>query len=380
MTFLRTYLADRAVQSSDAASFRQDMPRTGVISAIELGVRITNGATSGLEIIPDAIDRIEVLANGSFPLVSLTGRSAYALASLFLKRRPPQVRSEAAAGVQEAWFLIPFGFTIWSPQGYLDLARYQQVQLVVTYSPTISATAFATGTTTFTVKTAQWSQDSVPGGGGGYIRSREIFSFDTGASGDQQVLLPTEFPLLGLLILSREAAIAIETDLTRVRLLDKIGGSELYNRRTEDAMAENDEELGLEAIERGLALRADAEVLNTDVNMLQSVAFTPNFALTATSLQVFAFTNGIVGDQVTLAVNELADAAADTHATLSTTIRTLRWVAMGRGLPHAIYLPLHHWGRPETAYQAQQRDQLVLLLTQGGAGANVRVNALEWAA
>lgn len=380
MAFLRTYLADRATQSSDDAVFRQDLPKTGVISAIELGVRMTNGATSGIAIIADQIDRIEVLGNGSFPILSLTGRAAYAYASLFLKRRPPQVRTMAVSGVQEAWFLIPFGFGIWSPTGALDLSRWNSVQLAVTYSPTIAATGFATGTTAFTVKMYQWSQDSAPGGRSGYIRAREIFSFTSAASGDQQVLLPTENPLLGLLIFSREAAIAIETDLTRIRLLDKIGGSEIYNRRTEDAMAENDEELGLEAIERGIALRADAESLDTDVNFLQAISILEDFALTATSLWLKAMTNGIVGDRVTLGVNELADANTETHATLSTTLRTLRWIAIGRGLPHAIYLPLHHWGRPETAYAAQQRDQLVLLLTQGGAGADVRVNAIEWAA
>jgi hypothetical protein len=380
MPFQRTYLADRAVQSSDAAVFRQDLPKTGLISALELGVRLTNGATSGTEQIVDAIDRIELIADGSFPLVSLTGRMAYAYTSLMLKRRPPQVRTMAVSGVQELWLLIPMGFSIWDPRHYLDLARYQQVQLVVTYSPTISATTFATGTTTFTVKQYQWTQDSAPGVSAGHLRCREIFSFTSGASGDQQVLLPTEHPLLGLLIFSREAAIAIETDLTRIRLLDRIGGSELFNRRTEDAMAENDEELGLEAIERGSALLANAETLDTDINFLQHAIVQVRFTNVSGTDYPYYIVRSSVGDRITVS-GDLIDASSPTTVnTLDTTIRTLSWHAVGRGLPHTIYVPLHHWGRPESAYPAQQRDQLVLLLTQGGAGADVRINALELAA
>jgi hypothetical protein len=379
MAFLRTYLADRAVQGSNDAVFRQDMPKTGLISALELGVRITNGATSGTEQIVDAIDRIELIGNGSFPIISMTGRMAYAYASLMLRRRPPQIRTMAATAVQEAWFLIPLGFSIWDPRHYLDLARWQQVQLVVTFSPTISATTFATLTTAFTVKQYQWSQDASPGGANGYIRCREIFSFTSGASGDQQVLLPTEHPLLGLLIFSREAGIAIETDLVRIRLLDKIGGTELYNRRIEDAMAENDEELGLEAIERGRGLNIDADTLDVDVNFVQSVIITPLFVQTGAAGTKMTMPGTITGDRIVLSMNDLADAAADTHVTVTAAVQAHLWLAMGRGLPHTSYLPLHHWGRPESAYQAQQRDQLVLLLEQGGAGATVRINALELA-
>lgn len=379
MAFLRTYLADREIQSSNAATFVSNLPKTGNVSAINVGVRITNGATSGLEIIADAIDRIEVLANGSIPIVSMTGRMAYAYASLMGRRRPSQSRNESAAAVQEAWFLIPFGYTVWDPSLYLDLGRWQSVQLRVTFSPTISATTFATGTTTFSVLMYQWSTDSQPGGGRGHIRNTEIFSFTSGASGDQPVDLPTEFPLLGLLIFSREAGIAIETDITRVRLLDKIGGQEIYNRRIEDGMAENHEELGLEAIERYRALRGDTETLDTDVNFPQSIAQEAIFTQSDANGLVTATWAAQVGDRWTLSLSEVADAAASTHFTSRTTLTALPLTIVGRGLPHTLYLPMHHWGRPETAYPANQRDQARLLITQGGAGATVVVNALQLA-
>lgn len=379
MAFLRTYLADRATQTSDAATFRQDLPRTGQVSAIEVGVRITNGATRGTEQIEDAIDRIEVLGNGSFPIISLTGRSAKALAALFLRKRPPRRRTEAASAVQEASFLLPFGFHIWDQGQYLDLSRWQQVQLAITYSPTVSATTFATGTTTFTVKLHHWSQDASPGGAGRYLRAREIFSFTTVAAGDQQILLPTEHPLLGLIVMWREAAIALETDITRLRVLDKIGGVELFNRRTEDAAYENSEELGLQSIEYGRALLGDTDTFDTDINFLDGLTLAPIFVQSDANGIITVMPASFVGDRVTASVSDTADAAASTHFTAAAAARQVQWIAAGQGLPHAIYVPMHDWGRPESAYPAPQRDQSVLLLTQGGAGADVRVNALELA-
>lgn len=380
MGMKRTYLADRAVQGSDSAVFRQDLPRTGRVSAIEIGVRITNGSTSGTEIIDDAIDRIEVLGNGSFPIKSMTGRMAAAAGALWLRRRLPQVRTQAASAVQERSYLIPFGFRVGDPVHYLELSRWQQVQLAVTFSPTIAATGFATATVTFTVKLHYWDAQEALLGSGGYIRNREIFSFTSAASGDQQILLPTEHPLLGLLVFSREAGIALETDLTRVRLLDKIGGVELYNRRTEDAQMENDEELGLEAIERGRALLADADNLDTDVNFLDAINLSLVQDLAAGADFDIINPASITGDRV--AIHEAIVEGSSTYAAtiLETTARRVQWEAIGRGLPHAIYVPLHDWGNPESAYPAPQRDQAVLLLTQGGAGATVVVNVLELAA
>jgi hypothetical protein len=49
MAFERRLLLDQETQSSDSATRRIPLPRGGILSGLELRIRITNGATSGLE-------------------------------------------------------------------------------------------------------------------------------------------------------------------------------------------------------------------------------------------------------------------------------------------------------------------------------------------
>lgn len=377
MPYKRTYGVDRAVQTNDATTYTLRLPASGILSGVVVRVRLTNGATSGTEQIVDAVDRISIV-HGSRALHSYTGRQAYALASLFMRRRPPQIRTMAVSGVQEATFLIPFGFSLWDAVNALDLARYPNLELRIEYSPTISATTFATGTFTVTVEYHWWDGD-LGFGPQGHIECPEVRNFTSAASGTEPlVTLPNDHPLLGVLIFAREAAIPIDTDIVRVRLLEKSGGQELYNRRCADAMSENHHELMLEAIERGAALLANAETLDTDVNFLQHAIVQVRFTNVSGTDYPYYIVRSAAGDRLTMS-GDLIDASSPTTVnTLDTTIRTLSWEAIGRGLPHAIYLPLHRWGMPETAYVPRPPDQPILEIEQGGAGADVRVNVLQY--
>ena len=68
---LRTLL-DSEVQSSDDATRILDLPKSGALHSLQVRMRCTNGATSGLDVsIYDVVDLIEVVADGSRVLHSL---------------------------------------------------------------------------------------------------------------------------------------------------------------------------------------------------------------------------------------------------------------------------------------------------------------------
>ena len=148
MTLERRYLLNREVQSGDAATRSIELPRAGLLSALPPRLECPNGATSGTEELIDAIDRVEVIADGSDVLFSLEGTELYKWNWAWLRRRPPIVRTMRLSIAQEVSYLVPFGRDIGDPELSLDLSRYQRVELQVTFSPTIAATAFTTGTFT----------------------------------------------------------------------------------------------------------------------------------------------------------------------------------------------------------------------------------------
>src|SRR6185503_19552943 len=103
--------------------------------------------------------------------------------------------------------------------------------------------------------------------------------------------------------------------------------------------------------ERGIALKTSAETIDTDVNFLQHASVQVNFTNVSGTDYPYYIVRSIAGDRLTLSGDLIDASSATTVNTLDTVLRTLRWTASGRGLPHAVYAPLHDWGDPSTRYQ-----------------------------
>jgi len=48
MRLEQSVIMNREAQPSDTALFRKDLPKAGCYSALDIGIRLTNGATSGI--------------------------------------------------------------------------------------------------------------------------------------------------------------------------------------------------------------------------------------------------------------------------------------------------------------------------------------------
>jgi len=373
----RRLLLDREVQSGDAATRRVELGRDVALSAILLRIECTNGATSGTELLIDAIDRIEIV-DGSQVLFSLEGTELYKWNWVWLRKRPPQVRTMAAAGVQELALLIPFGRSIGDKRLYLPTGRFQRPELTIEFSPTISATAFATATFTITAVEYSWPLGEVPGATLGYLRTRQIRAFTSAASGDEDIELDRTNPYMGALVYAREAAIADGVDITIVEVRENDGRVIPFRGRFLDIQMENQVMFDLDPVEEGIALLTDAEtvdtllsrVLSASVHLIEDTA-------AADAAHPLARIATITADRLAMSVIEVDEAATQADSAVATALYTLHWRARGIGIGNAVFLPLALPGDIENPYMAPQKNKVQLRLTQGGAGATVRVSTQE---
>jgi hypothetical protein len=379
MPFLeRRRLVDSTVQSSDSQTYQKELPKMGDLAALEIMVDITNGATSNITETPyDAIDRIELIGNGNFVIFSLTGQNARQWAHAHLKQRPRWVRDESAGAVQRAHFYIPFGLSKYDPNHWLPLAKFSSVELRITYSPTIAATGFATGTTTITVYGYMWAQGT-PGQWGGYLRCTEQKYFTSAASGVETVPLNTDNDILAIGIRVYEAGIDAHVDVDEVEINVNSNSWIPVKGEFEDLAAMYAAELGINGREYGLAFRSDAEAFETFAGTLQyanilSMQAAVTVGTTDTQEDLI---ETVAGGQITLTciTRDAATTAADAANTTDHTIFYDAQPKFGIGDFLVIPFGIANIGQ---ALQGGQYGNIDVKLTQGGAGAEVRVSVLE---
>ncbi|MGH6999377.1 MAG: hypothetical protein ACREEO_14375 [Phenylobacterium sp.] len=378
MTLERRYLLNREVQSVDAATRTVELAKAGYVSGLMLRLEATNGATSGTEELIDAIDRVEIIADGSDVLFSLEGTELYKWNWVWQRKRPPYRRTMRAAGVQEISLLVPFGRFLGDPDLYLNLNRYQRVELRIQYSPTISATTFATGTFTISVIEYGWRAGAAPGGTLGFLRTRQIRSFTSAASGDDITELDRRYPLMGALVYAREAAIEDGTDISIVEVREDDGRVIPYTGRWLDLQMENEELLGLDPTEHGIALRTDNGTIDTLVSRIMSASVElEDDTGAADATQPVGAIASITADRITLSIVEVDEDAAHGASALATALYPIHWIARGIGVGNAVFLPLALPGDVANPYPAPEKSKVEIALTQAGAGAAVRVSTQE---
>lgn len=377
MLWERRLLLDQETQSSDSATRRITLPRSGFLSGLEVRTRVTNGATSGLEKVFEAIDRVEVIADGSTVLLSLEGVELYRWGHFIYGVEPPHRQDQQAAVVQELVLPVLFGRYFGDPEFCLDLARYRDVELRIQYSPTIAATEFATGTTQFHIP--MWISEASPAGRRGYLRIQQVKAFTSVASGEERTELARLNPYYDIMVYAREAAVPDGTDITIAAIELNDGRIIPYYGRWDDWQSENEKLVPVNGEHRGIMLRGDTETFDTHTGRIWEAEVTPIFVQSDANGIVTQCIGSITGDQLAMSVSDLADAAATTHFTAAAADRPMLWRARGLGVGNAILLPFALKGNPDFALDPTQGDisKLELVLTNGAAGAAVRISTRE---
>lgn len=373
----RRVILDNEVQSSDDATKIVKLPLSNIIHALYVKVKVTNGATSAKnQSVEDAVDRIEVVANGSDVLFSLTPAEIKRWSLWFTGLNIPQVRSEIGAAVQEAVYPIHFGRMPYDPEYFLPAARLADLEVRVKYSPTIAATSFATGTTTISVF-ADMTMNGQPGDYRGTLSHKTVRAFTSAASGDDQTLIPRGNLLRQLMIYAYESGIEDGVDVTRVKFdlnnEERVPANILWK----DLQDMNSYANWINHVENIRAFVADTDTLNTKVARIVSVNASENFAGSVANDEIyFRRVTTIAGDLLTFEGLKSDTTAGAEDVTADATGRNTLVHVVGEGLSHAVVLDFSALGEP-AILNTNEYDQIRLTLTQGGAGADVRISTQE---
>lgn len=359
--------------SSNDATYRVKLPSSNVLHTLLVNAKVTNGATSGLgNGLTDVVDWIKVIGNGSHVLAHLEPESIRALHLYNTGEGIEQYHSEAAAAEQIASYPLFFGRDWFDPEFYLDLTRFNDVELQIRYSPTIAATSYATGTFKSTVL-GLMTLDGQPGPYQGTLVSRIIENFTTAASGDKTIELPQRWPYRALLVRCYEAAIEDGVDITNVefslnnaeRTPVNLSWSELHrlNMSLRPCFAERS----------GWFFRADTDTVDTLISRLRDVVVSAQVAENTAQVTTIA------GDRLTLKVNAQATQAVDEGGAATYTIHAdqatdgaIRYRVLGEGLPYTVFVPLNAIDGPPY-FDSNSWDEVELVLTQGAAGGDTDV-------
>jgi len=336
------------------------------ISAIDIIIRATNGATSnqGNPLHID-VDRIEII-DGSDRLFSLSMVQGIIQHAMSERNYPPHLLSEAAAAVQEQGFRISFGRYLGDPEYWLDPGQFRNLAYRLTGDLTISATVgFATGTRDVTL--IAHTMIDAPGGRAGYFMTKEMFQFTTVASGDQRIALPDDFMYRSIGLRAFETAIAFHVDVTNVKLTRGKDAFVYYDVRAEALRDLVQNTIGEHAVAQTL-FRTDADTPDLYLAYVR--------AANANAVQDFdiASFDAITINQGTVQLITLA--AAPTIAK-SWTNRSILAEARGLMPHHGLVIPFGDLNDPTNWPGGDDIQDLELVLTQGGSGAAATVWAQQ---
>ena len=373
------HLLNDGVQTSDDAVFTLTLPNRGKLHALLIKVQCTNGATAGRGVtILDALDDIQILGDGSEVLYSLIPEETEKWYEALFGRELQLVQTEAAAGVQEGVFPVYFGRQLYDAELYLPLDRFTDVEVRLSFSPTISATVgFATGTFTIDVQ-ALITPHELPLPYLGSLVTRRVKQFTSAASGDDQTELFDNTIYRAVGIYSYEAAIADGVDITRVRFEDTADGVVLGDWDWDDFIHMNNLLFGSEIVHRFDVLLQDTNTLDTRIGEILDVSIQLIQAIEAVAdMTIYNLITTIAGDRITVGQAILDLVAGSEAVTLDTTDRQSLISVRGKSPTGFGLIPYMYDDSPAGYLKSADWGQLEVILTQGAAGADVRLSIQE---
>lgn len=374
----RRYLVKQLALPSDNQTYDFQAPRAGVLSGLELKLAYNNGASGGGgQDIADAVTKIQVVGNGSDVLFSLSGYELLKWSYKWAHDRMVQLRDARAGNTQYAIFPVPFGRFLGDKDYWINLADYNTLDVQVTYAPTISATQFATLTGVLDILGVFWPGGVTPPARKGWLRTTQINKFTSVAAGDNVMVLSNRYPYAGIMVYAFQAGIAEGVPITNVELrLD--GGTYIpLTGRWLDWQEENDNALDIQPIEELISFAGDAANIETRSGRIIGVQSELVFPDAADTLVPILRVRSIAGSQVTLAQVSAAGSTVTGGGAVDATARAAFWRSRGVGIGHAIFLPLTRHEDLDMPFDAPAHNDIRLALTQGGAGADVRVSSSE---
>ena len=241
---LRKHYLKHNESISDSQTVITDIDITNPISAIDIIYEATTGSTSCQNhTLFDDVSKIE-LVDGGATYLSDTMKVLSALCAFRTGRFPYHSINEGASKAMRCGVRILFGRYLGDMDYFLDPKEYTNLQLLLTHSLTISATAgFATGTGKLNVIAHIFKEGTR--GKKGTIFSKEIKSFTSASSGEEEVDITTKDVFLGLIIQALLSTYRPDEIITKVKLSFDEDSYKDMELDSEDILAMNRLRFGL---------------------------------------------------------------------------------------------------------------------------------------
>jgi len=142
---------EEEAQTSDNTTFTKIFPSEGQVSALQMEMKATNGATSNIaNLLPECVSSIEIKGDGVDTILSLDGYALWKYLWAIHGRCPVGSYTEHPGDGQWMKFVFPFGRWVGDQEYMLNLDKYHEVRLDVKYNlatnTAVGATGFVTGT------------------------------------------------------------------------------------------------------------------------------------------------------------------------------------------------------------------------------------------
>lgn len=383
-------VVDNEAQANDATTKEIKLPRDGHIGMIDLMMKVTNGATgnTGYSNAPtagvcimDVITQLSIVANGSKSILEVTSiEDLIAEAIRITGKVPARTITEAASGVQMVYVPIYMGrypddkLMVLPNGAYNNGSFWDSLVMRIKYSAAIAATSWATGTVTFTVGVRKLVDGSPPQSKLIKLFKKKV-DYTTVASGDEPKTLTygQNTSLRSIQVFCYEAGINEAVDLTHLKLdVSPRGGSKIeYGKwRWEQLQAHNAQTYQVsEMMFDGRALCSDTDVISTRVPKVKSFRVETALFTVAAALAVESKVEALAGDQLTLGTWHIGDTAA-----AYTTDLANFWRVHTDVIPRYAYIDFDENRSLVDILDTGKLSDLVLTMTNGGAGGTVRIN------
>jgi len=213
-------LTFQEVMSSDKSTKTIDLDIVDPISALGFEFKATNGDTSNQNNpLPFAITKIEVV-DGSDVLCSMSFRQAQAMQFYKTGSTPHLREDEGPDAAQCIGCMILFGRHLWDPEYALDLTKYANPQLRITWDLTnIRACSDNTAWVSGTFQISAWAKvmEDLPGPGK-FLMAKEIEAWTGGAAGDFRHQMPVDYTYRMLMFLCHNSFAGVEISIVNAKL------------------------------------------------------------------------------------------------------------------------------------------------------------------
>ena len=243
MRFRDAVLVYQEIQSSNASTRPIDLDIVDPVSALAFEFEAVNGTTSNINNpLYECITKIEVV-DGADVLAALEAKEIQALQFYKTKKEPTLRCDEGPSKGTTEGFMLLFGRYLWDPEFALDLTKFKNPQLKITWNlsairAVAAVTSWATGTLKISVIAKIMEEGPRPAR---YLMAKTIETWTGGTSGDKRSQLPVDYPYRLLLLSSYLSGNDVRENITKMKLTcdtDKFIPLERYTQQFNEEMAQ----------------------------------------------------------------------------------------------------------------------------------------------